>query len=129
VSAAAIVPIGKWEISTMLIYTSALPFNVQLGYDRNNDTNLNDRPAGVGRNTGRGFDFFSLDARVSRTFTISERWRIQALAEMFNTLNRANQAVPNNIIGPNPAAPLPGFGAATAVYDPRQAQAGVRLSW
>lgn len=128
-SAAAIVPIGKWELSTMLIYTSALPFNVQLGYDRNNDTNLNDRPAGVGRNTGRGFDFFSLDARVSRTFTIAEKWRIQALAEMFNTLNRANQAVPNNIIGPNPAAPLPGFGAATAVYDPRQAQVGIRLSW
>ena len=113
----------------MLIYTSALPFNVQLGYDRNNDTNLNDRPAGVGRNTGRGFNFFSLDARVSRTITIRERWRLQALAEMFNALNRANLAAPNNVIGPNPAAPLASFGAATAAYDPRQAQIGLRLQW
>ncbi len=96
---------------------------MQLGYDRNNDTNLNDRPAGVGRNTGRGFDFLSLDARVSRMFTIAERWRIQVLAEMFNTLNRTNRALPNNVIG------LSGFGVATAVYDPRQAQAGVRASW
>jgi hypothetical protein len=129
VSAAAVVPVGAWELSTMLIYTSALPFNVQLGYDRNNDTNLNDRPVGVGRNTGRGFNFFSLDARVSRSFKIGERWRIQALAEMFNTLNRANLAAPNNIIGPNPAAPLASFGAATAAYDPRQAQIGLRLQW
>ena len=129
VSAAAVVPAGGWELSAMLIYTSALPFNVQLGYDRNNDTNLNDRPAGVGRNTGRGFNFFSLDARVSRTITIRERWRLQALAEMFNALNRANLAAPNNVIGPNPAAPLASFGAATAAYDPRQAQIGLRLQW
>ena len=48
-----------------LHYASRLPFNVLLGTDRNLDTNNNDRPLGFGRNTGRGFDFASLDLRLS----------------------------------------------------------------
>ncbi len=40
----------------MFVYTSQLPYNLQLGQDRNFDTNTNDRPIGVGRNTGRGFN-------------------------------------------------------------------------
>jgi hypothetical protein len=50
----------------MFLYASALPFNVQLNYDRNYDTSLNDRPYGVGRSTARGFDYASLDIRQTR---------------------------------------------------------------
>ena len=121
--------LGGWQLSPMLLYTSALPFNVQVNYDRNRDTNLNDRPAGVGRNTGHGFDFASLDLRLSRTFRAGERWRVQALAESFNTLNRTNRALPNNVIGTGTGAPLESFGRATAVYDPRQLQIGLRLDF
>ncbi|HWW76756.1 MAG TPA: carboxypeptidase regulatory-like domain-containing protein, partial [Pyrinomonadaceae bacterium] len=45
------------RLSYVFQYGSPLPFNVVTGTDRNSDTNVNDRPAGVGRNTGRGFDF------------------------------------------------------------------------
>ncbi|HVX66383.1 MAG TPA: TonB-dependent receptor, partial [Bryobacteraceae bacterium] len=121
--------LGGWQLAPMFQYSSALPFNVQVNYDRNHDTNLNDRPAGVGRNTGRGFDFASLDMRLSRTFRAGEHCRVQALAESFNTLNRVNRSLPNNIIGTGTGAPLASFGRATAVYDPRQLQMGLRLDF
>lgn len=121
--------LGGWQLSPMLVYTSPLPFNVQLNFDRNNDTNLNDRPVGVGRNTGAGFDFASLDVRLSRFFHVTERLQLQALLESFNTLNRANWALPNNTIGSGIGAPLPSFGKPTSVYDPRQLQLGLRVTF
>jgi hypothetical protein len=69
------------------------------GADRNNDTNVNDRPAGVGRNTGRGFDYASLDLRLSRRFALGERANLETIVEGFNVLNRANLQLPNNTFG------------------------------
>ena len=62
-----------FQFGYIFTYGSRLPFNVLFGSDRNLDTNNNDRPLGVGRNTGRGFDFASLDLRVSRRFRLTER--------------------------------------------------------
>lgn len=121
--------LGGWQFSPLFLYTSSLPFNVQLNADRNFDTNLNDRPIGVGRNTGIGFDFASLDLRLSRTFRLTERWKAEGLFESFNTLNRVNRQLPNNIIGNGTGAPLPTFGLATAAGDPRQLQLGLRVSF
>jgi hypothetical protein len=112
-----------WQLSPMFVYTSRLPFNVLLGQDRNFDTNTNDRPIGVGRNTGRGFGYSSLDFRLSRVFRISERWNVQAIAEAFNSLNHLNRAVPNGVIT---AAT---FGRATSVFDARQIQFGARVNF
>jgi hypothetical protein len=101
---------------------------VLLGNDRNFDTNNNDRPVGVGRNTGRGFDFASLDLRVSRKLRLTERVDLQLIAEGFNMLNRANFGIPNNTFGSG-ATPLPAFGRPTAAFDPRQFQFGVKVSF
>jgi hypothetical protein len=129
ISAGMVMTLRGWELSPLFLYTSALPYNVLVNFDRNNDTSLNDRPFGIGRNTARGFDFASFDLRVSRTFRMTERWRVQALVESFNTLNRANWTLPNNVIGSGSGAPLATFGRATAAYDPRQVQVGLRLSF
>lgn len=118
-----------WQLSPMFRYTSALPYNVQLNFDRNGDTNLNDRPLGVGRNTARGFNYASLDVRLSRSFLVSDRLRVQVLAEGFNGLNRANKAAPNNVIGNGVGVPLASFGRETGAFDPRQVQLGLRLSF
>ena len=117
-----------FQFGYIFTYASRLPFNVLLGTDRNFDTNNNDRPLGVGRNTGRGFDFTSLDLRVSRRFQLTERVDLQLLAEGFNVLNRANFGVPNNTFGSG-ATPLPAFGQPTAAFDPRQFQFGMRVSF
>jgi hypothetical protein len=117
-----------FQLGYIFTYGSPLPFNVLLGSDRNFDTNNNDRPAGVGRNTGRGFDYASLDLRLSRRFRLSERVDLQLLAEGFNILNRANYGVPNNTFGSG-SAPLPSFGQPTSAFDPRQFQFGMKVSF
>jgi hypothetical protein len=117
-----------FQFGYIFTYASRLPFNVLLGNDRNFDTNNNDRPLGVGRNTGRGFDFASLDLRVSRRFQLTERVDLQLLAEGFNMLNRANYGIPNNTFGSG-ATPLPSFGRPTAAFDPRQFQFGMKVSF
>ena len=117
-----------FQFGYIFTYASRLPFNVLLGSDRNFDTNNNDRPIGVGRNTGRGFDFASLDLRLSRRFRITERVDLQLLAEGFNVLNRANYGVPNNTFGSG-VQPLPLFGRPTAAFDPRQFQFGMKVSF
>jgi hypothetical protein len=116
------------QFSYIFTYASRLPFNILLGSDRNFDTNNNDRPLGVGRNTGRGFDFASFDLRLARRFKITDRSEIQLTAEAFNILNRSNLGVPNNTFGTG-INPLPSFGQATAALDPRQFQFGLRFSF
>jgi carboxypeptidase family protein/TonB-dependent receptor-like protein len=116
------------RLAGVLSYGSALPYNVTTGGDRNNDTNNNDRPIGVGRNSGRGFAFASLDLRVSRVFAVRSRARVEAIVEGFNVLNRANLQLPNGVFGPGPA-PRASFGQATGAADPRQIQFGLRASF
>ena len=41
------------QIGYVFAYASALPFNPQAGVDLNNDTTINDRPLGMGRNSDR----------------------------------------------------------------------------
>lgn len=120
--------LGGFQLSYIFGYGSRLPFNVLTGTDRNNDTNVNDRPAGVGRNTGRGFDSASLDVRVSRRFSLTERVGLEVIAEGFNVLNRANLQLPNNTFGAG-ANPLPSFGRPNAAGDARQIQFGLRASF
>jgi hypothetical protein len=120
--------VGGIQFGLIFSYASALPFNIQTGNDRNGDSNNNDRPVGVGRNTGKGFDFASLDLRVSRVFRFNERFSLEALAEGFNLFNRSNLMIPNNIYGTG-ALPLPAFGRATAAGDPRQIQFGLKFNF
>lgn len=120
--------IEGFQLSYIFAYASRLPFNILLGTDRNLDTNFNDRPLGVGRNTGRGFDFASLDLRLSRHFNLTERLRLETLVEGFNLFNRANLQIPNNVFGTG-VTPLATFGQPTAAGDSRQIQFGLRLSY
>jgi hypothetical protein len=117
-----------FQLSYIFTYASGLPFNIVTGNDRNFDTNNNDRPAGVGRNTGRGFNFASLDLRLSRRFQFTERVSLELLAEGFNVLNRSNFAIPNNTFGTG-ATPPASFGQPTAAFEPRQFQLGLRLGF
>lgn len=119
--------VEDFQLSYIFSFGSGLPFNILTGTDRNFDTNVNDRPEGVGRNTGEGFDFASLDVRLSRHISLTERLEMEVIAEGFNVLNRANLQLPNNVYGTG-RSPLPAFGRATGAADPRQLQFGLRFS-
>jgi len=116
-----------WTVSWLYTMASAPPYNVQTGGDRNNDTTVNDRPVGVGRNSARGFDAATLDLRVARMFRM-HRLRVEAGVEAFNVLNRTNLLFPNNTFGTG-IVPLPAFGRPTAAADPRQIQLGLRVQF
>jgi hypothetical protein len=120
--------LSGFRLNYIFQYASRLPFNVLTGTDRNNDTNVNDRPAGLGRNTGRGFDSASLDLRISRRLTFGERASLEVIAEGFNVLNRVNLQLPNNIFGAG-LTPLTSFGKPTAADNPRQIQFGLRFNF
>jgi Carboxypeptidase regulatory-like domain/TonB dependent receptor len=116
------------QLNPVFRYGSALPFNIVTGGDRNNDTNTNDRPVGVARNAGKGFDYASLDLRLSKTVRLGEKFRVEAIVESFNTLNRSNFQLPNATFGAG-ATPVASFGRPTAAADPRQIQFGLRVDF
>lgn len=57
-------PMG-FNISTVFQATSALPYNITTGFDDNEDTVINDRPAGLGRNSARGASRWEIGSRLS----------------------------------------------------------------
>jgi len=54
-----------FAISTVFQATSALPYNITTGFDNNGDTVINDRPAGLGRNSARGASRWEIGSRLS----------------------------------------------------------------
>jgi hypothetical protein len=122
-----------FQLSGILQYYSPLPLNVTTGTNTVQGTTARPTVNGsfIGRNTGTGFDFFSLSGRLSRTFAIGERYRLEAMAEGFNALNHRNDLIPNGTFGPGiyPVSPLATFGQATAVGDPRTLQLALRVSF
>jgi hypothetical protein len=132
-----------WQMGGILQYYSRLPLNLVTGATSLQGTTLRPcvggvltmacsqaRPGSViRRNVGTGFDFFSLNARLSRTFAITERVTMEGIAEAFNALNHRNDMVPNGTWGTGayPQRPNATFGQATAAGDPRSVQMAVRL--
>ena len=119
--------LGGFQLGYVLSYASGASFNIVTGNDRNSDTTVNDRPAGVGRNAGRLAATSSLDIRLSRAFAMPGGRRIDAMIEAFNILNHVNILNVNNTYGTGPTPPAT-FNQPTAAGDPRQIQLGVRWS-
>jgi hypothetical protein len=129
--------LAGFQLGWVYAYASAAPFNIVTGTDTNNDTTVNDRPAGVGRNAGRLPCYSDLsktcgtstfDLRVSRTIGLRGSQRLEVMLEGFNLFNRVNVVNVNNTIGNGPA-PLPTYKQVTAVGDMRQFQVGARWTF
>ena len=122
-----------FQLTPMLQYYSPLPFNITTGANTIQGTGARPTINGVfiNRNAGSGFDFFTLNARLSRSFQITERFRLQALAEGFNLTNHVNGVTLNGVFGTGayPTNPSATYKQITAVGDPRAFQLGLRLSF
>ena len=120
-----------FQLSSLLQYYSALPLNITSGATTIQGTA--GRPVVDGsfieRNAGVGPDFFSWSLRLSRTFNVGQRVRVEGLAEVFNVTNRLNVMTMNGVFGSGayPTNPSPTFGQVTGVNDPRAAQFAVRV--
>lgn len=120
-----------FQLSNLLQYHSALPLNITSGVTTVQGTA--GRPvvngAFIGRNAGVGPNFFSWSARLSRSFKVGERVRVEGLAELFNITNRRNVVTVNGNFGSGayPTNPSSTFGQVTGVGDSRAAQIAVRV--
>ena len=120
-----------FQLSGFLQYYSALPFNITTGSNTIQGTAARPVVNGgfIGRNTGAGADLFTVSARLSRSFRLGERVKMEALAEAFNVLNHRNDLTRNGVFGPGayPVNPSATFGQITAVNDPRAMQFALRF--
>ena len=62
-----------FKLATMINSSSGLPYNITTGFDDNDDTVSNDRPAGVGRNSARGDGRWDVGGRLSWAFGFGQR--------------------------------------------------------
>jgi carboxypeptidase family protein len=93
--------LADFYISPIVTARSGFPFNIVTGIDVNLDTNNNDRPFAVGRNTGLGPMFFSTDLRVGRRirFGADSPVGIELIFDAFNLFNRTNFKDVNGVTG------------------------------
>jgi Carboxypeptidase regulatory-like domain/TonB dependent receptor len=144
---------SDWLLSPIFIAGSGRPFNVLLGIDANGDgVSTRDRPcvrtaagqpcianSNIGRNTGRGEPFYSVDMRLGRRFSFAESKYVELTFEAFNLFNHTNFIGINNVIGQTPLtdgrprgikglAPTQPF-AFTAAAPARQLQFGARFNF
>lgn len=130
--------VGGWQLSGILQAASNLPYSARLAanVDLNNDGNRNsDRAPGYSRNSFHTGHFVSLDLRATKTFFLTEKYRLQFVGEFFNALNRINISSFNgqlyNVTGVNTAAVAltrrNDFGNPRGASDPRIGQLALKF--
>jgi outer membrane receptor protein involved in Fe transport len=86
---------GGIELSLLSQAESARPFTLTTPVDVNGvGDSLDDRAVVKGVQTGldqfRGTPYLQTDIRISRSFTLKDRWRLMPFVEIFNLFNRNN---------------------------------------
>ena len=141
--------VNDFQLSTIVTLESPNYFTKFAGFDANGDIfGNNDRVGIEPRNTFKGDSYQSVDMRLSRIFKATERLNVEAMAEAFNLLNTVNVRFFNTVYGAadfcnfNSTAqgcsptqkflegsPNPNYGTPRALYNPRQVQFALRLTF
>ncbi|HSA92316.1 MAG TPA: carboxypeptidase regulatory-like domain-containing protein [Terriglobales bacterium] len=141
--------VNDWQLGSIISLQSARYFTKFAGFDANGDVfGVNDRVGIEPRNTFQGDGFYSIDARVSRVFNLGEKVKLEGIVEAFNLFNTLNVRFFNTTYGaadfcnisPVPAvcgagpfflegSPNPTYGSPRAIFNPRQLQFALRLSF
>jgi hypothetical protein len=142
--------VNNWQLGMIVTLESPHYFTKFAGFDSNGDVFGNNDRVGIDpRNTFKGDSYQTVDMRVSRTFSVTERVHVEAMAEGFNLLNTLNIHFYNTAYGAadfcpsNPTAagcpavpsgfregsPNPAYGTPRSIFNPRQIQLAVRMTW
>ena len=153
--------LADFTLAPIVEISSGRPFNILSNQDTNNDqSNQTDRPSvlanrlcvpgtpgctplitngvfstgDLGRNMGITHKFMSWDMRLSRMVRLTERVRLELIAEGFNLFNRFNEASASPFVDDvNAFNQRAGNGRyysrPTASFDPRQFQFGLKLNF
>jgi hypothetical protein len=122
-----------FRAGTVVNLSSGIPFNITTGYLNNGDLIPTSRPPGVGRNTGIGPGYASVDFHLAKRFTFrrteggsgnaraagsseDHASQVEIAIDAFNAFNHTNF---KNYVG---TLTSPFFGRANAANPPRQVQ-------
>jgi hypothetical protein len=85
----------------------------------------------VGKGSIRFPGFYDWDMSLSKTFSITERWKVQLRGEFFNVFNRVNFLSDDGTVGPASnfakVSSTSSFGAITTAGDPRIGQLALKV--
>lgn len=140
--------LNNFHLGTIISLQSPNYFTKFAGFDANGDIfGNNDRVGIEPRDTFKGDTYQTIDLRLSRSFKPVERLHIETIAEAFNLFNTVNVRFFNTVYGAadfcpsNPVAqgctaqrflegsPNPNYGTPRAVYNPRQIQLALKLTF
>jgi hypothetical protein len=120
-------PTRYFTAGVALSLYSGKPVNITTGADNNQDGVVNDRPAGVLRNTMPGPGMIELDLNVAHDFVLSksrkEARTLTVALNSFNVLNHPNDVTYVGIVT------SPFFGHAVAALPPRRMQLDVQFKF
>ena len=121
--------VNGFLVAPNVTVTSSFPVTVVQGVDLNGDSVNNDRPLFRGRNDTPGYGLKEVNLRVSRTFRLRERLRLEVIGEAENLFNTTNASCTT---GGCSGAVVSTFNAAdflriTSTFNSRQIQLGGRL--
>jgi hypothetical protein len=122
-------PLGLF-LTGIMNASSGRGYTITTGRDDNMDSAVNDRPAGLTRNTGRGPASLAFNFNISKAFFFDAggidngtRTNVNVFANMTNAFNRPNY---------NPASGImtsPNFGRYTSAGNPREIEVGLRFQF
>jgi hypothetical protein len=139
--------LSNFTVAPIFTARSGFPFNITTGIDTNMDNNPNDRPLGVGRNTGRGLPYYSADLRITRHLYWGKERRqsVDAIFDTFNLFNHANYKEFNGStngalrlsdlgisdvrVSAKKSLPSTVLGGPTSAYDPRILQFALKINF
>ena len=85
----------------------------------------------VGKGSIRFPGFYAWDMSLSKTFSITEHWKVQLRGEFFNVFNRVNFLSDDGTVGSTSnfakVSSTSSFGAITTAADPRIGQLALKL--
>jgi hypothetical protein len=120
-------PTRYFTAGAALSVYSGKPVNITTGADNNQDGIVNDRPAGVLRNTLPGPGMIELDLNLAHDFALSksrkEARMLTVALNSFNVLNHPNDVTYVGIVT------SPFFGYAVAALPPRRMQLDVQFKF
>ena len=128
--------LNNWQLGMITQAQSGRAFSDIATGDPGNDSNTaNDRSPGVGRNTLRGPEFITVDARISKDIPLlRERVKLRLIGEFFNLTNRANfngiqttRYTFSTVGGVGFYRPTTNFLATQTTFDPRIIQLAAKI--